>query len=91
MVESGDVKNIVDPELEGDFEINSAWKAVEIAMACVSKKLNMSQVVTELKECLASELARRNANSGVTDLSTNSNNEILSLDVTISQLHPNVR
>ncbi|CAL2245210.1 unnamed protein product [Prunus armeniaca] len=43
---------------------NSVWKAVEIAFACVSSSSNrrptMSQVVMELKECLAIELARKN-------------------------------
>ncbi|GLT69267.1 hypothetical protein SLA2020_414290 [Shorea laevis] len=55
-------KNIVDPRLRGNFNINSAWKAVEIAMACVSptsaKRPTMSQVVAELKECLTTELGR---------------------------------
>ena len=36
MLANGDVKSIVDPQLQRDFEINSVWKAVEIAMACVS-------------------------------------------------------
>ncbi|KAJ4717965.1 protein kinase family protein [Melia azedarach] len=31
-----DIRNIVDRRLQGDFDINSVWKAVEIAMACVS-------------------------------------------------------
>eukprot|EP00256_Glycine_max_P054712 XP_014621603.1 putative leucine-rich repeat receptor-like protein kinase At2g19210 isoform X1 [Glycine max] len=63
----GDIKGIVDSRLEGDFDINSAWKAVEIAMACVS--LNPSErpimrvIVTELKETLATELARTKHNS----------------------------
>ncbi|GMN67980.1 hypothetical protein TIFTF001_037039 [Ficus carica] len=70
MVANGDIKGIVDPRLQGDFDINSVWKAVEIAMASLSptaaKRPNMSQVVIELRECLASELTRRN-NSHVTD------------------------
>jgi hypothetical protein len=36
MLAKGDIKNIVDPRLCENFNINSAWKAVEIAMACVS-------------------------------------------------------
>ena len=36
MLEKWGVKNIVDPRLEGDLDINSAWKAIEAAMACVS-------------------------------------------------------
>lgn len=75
MVANGDVKGIIDPRLQGDFDINSVWKAVEIAMACLSptaaRRPNMSQVVIELRECLASELTRRN-NSRMTTDSTDS-------------------
>ena len=62
MLAKGDMENIVDPRLQGNFNINSVWKVVEIAMICVSptstKRPTMSQVVTELKECLASEIAQ---------------------------------
>ncbi|XP_050285770.1 probable LRR receptor-like serine/threonine-protein kinase At1g05700 isoform X2 [Quercus robur] len=62
MVERGDVKNIVDPRLDGDPDINSVWKAIEVAMICVSptsiERPTMTYVVMELKQCLAMELAR---------------------------------
>ncbi|XP_060667997.1 LRR receptor-like serine/threonine-protein kinase IOS1 isoform X2 [Ziziphus jujuba] len=64
MVVNGDIRSVVEPNLQGDFEVNSVWKAVEIAMACVSptssQRPNMNQVVIELKDCLAMELARKN-------------------------------
>ena len=63
MLDKGDIQNIVDPRLHGDFNANSAWKAIEIAMVCVSststKRPPMSEVVVKLKECLTSELAER--------------------------------
>lgn len=63
MVERGDVKNIMDPRLERDLDINSIWKAIEVAMSCVSftsnKRPTMTYVVMELKQCLAMELARK--------------------------------
>ena len=63
MLERGDVKNIMDPRLEGDLDINSVWKAIEVAMACVSptsiERPTMTYVVIELEQCLAMELARR--------------------------------
>ncbi|XP_031268682.1 putative leucine-rich repeat receptor-like protein kinase At2g19210 [Pistacia vera] len=63
MLAKGDIANIVDPRLHGDFETNSAWKAVEIAIACVSptsaKRPTMNQVVVELNESLAMEVARK--------------------------------
>ncbi|EXB74613.1 putative LRR receptor-like serine/threonine-protein kinase [Morus notabilis] len=88
---NGLIRSIVDPRLQGDFEVNSVWKAVEIAMVCLSpspsKRPNMSEVVSELKKCLAAEFARKNQ-SRVTDLTDS--NEVLSLDVT-TELSPLAR
>ncbi|KAK8559874.1 hypothetical protein V6N13_016607 [Hibiscus sabdariffa] len=62
MLSNGDIENIVDPRLKGDFEINSVWKAIEVAMACLSpasaKRPSMNHVVTELGECLLAEISR---------------------------------
>ncbi|GAA0167029.1 hypothetical protein LIER_22055 [Lithospermum erythrorhizon] len=59
IMQQGDMKDIVDPRLMGEFEVTSAKKAVEIAMACVSQESadrpTMTQVVMALKECLAME------------------------------------
>ncbi|PON36237.1 Mitogen-activated protein kinase kinase kinase [Parasponia andersonii] len=61
MLEKGKIKTIIDPRLRGEFQINSAWKAVELATACVCQnsmeRPTMNQAVTELKECLALEIA----------------------------------
>ncbi|KAL6312548.1 hypothetical protein AAG906_029511 [Vitis piasezkii] len=58
-----DIRSIVDPRLQGDFNTNSAWKAVEIALACVAstgvQRPDMSHVVVDLKECLETEVASR--------------------------------
>lgn len=63
MLGKGEIKNIVDPRLRGEFQISSAWKAVEIAMACVHhsslERPMMNQVVLELNECLALEIASK--------------------------------
>lgn len=60
---SGDINNIVDPRLLGGFDINSAWKAVELAMACVaqtpSRRPTMNEVVMELNDCLVTEKSRQ--------------------------------
>ncbi|KAF5453076.1 hypothetical protein F2P56_028015 [Juglans regia] len=64
MLAKGDIKNIVDHRLHGNFDSNSVWKAVEIAIGCVSptaaERPTMSQVEADLKECMATELARAN-------------------------------
>ncbi|KAL5576846.1 hypothetical protein UlMin_018545 [Ulmus minor] len=89
---NGDINSIADPRLQGDFDTNSMWKAVEIAMACLSqsatRRPNMSIVVTELKECLVAELSRR-GDSRVTD-TTDSTNDMLSLRLT-TELTPLAR
>ena len=67
IIESGDIQNIIDPRLQGEFRTNSAWKAVEIAMSCVPlaaiQKPDISQVLAELKECLALEMANGRSES----------------------------
>jgi hypothetical protein len=91
MLAQGDIKNIVDPRLRGIFNINSAWKACEIAMACVSptstKRPTMSQAVAELKECLETELAR--TKEGLEGESTNSI-EMINMNLT-TELSPLAR
>ncbi|PNX87280.1 receptor-like protein kinase, partial [Trifolium pratense] len=60
----GDIQNVVDPKLEGEFSINSAWKIVEIAMSCISpnavERPDMSLIFAELKECLSLDMVQRN-------------------------------
>ncbi|XP_044496591.1 receptor-like protein kinase At3g21340 [Mangifera indica] len=63
LIKRGDIQNLVDPRLEGQFNTKAAWKIVEIAMSCVLpsavQRPDMSDVVTELKECLATEVDPR--------------------------------
>ncbi|XVE88782.1 hypothetical protein DITRI_Ditri19aG0096500 [Diplodiscus trichospermus] len=51
----------LDPELQGKFDVNAAWKVVEIAMSCAQpasmQRPDMGVVLTELKECMAIEMA----------------------------------
>ncbi|KAL1200817.1 putative LRR receptor-like serine/threonine-protein kinase [Cardamine amara subsp. amara] len=62
MLTKGDIKSITDPNLNGDYDSGSVWTAVELAMSCLNPssvtRPTMSQVVFELKECLASESSR---------------------------------
>jgi len=62
----GDITKIMDPNLYGDYNSNSVWKALELAMSCVNpsseKRPSMSQVISVLKECLTSENLMRNKN-----------------------------
>ncbi|XP_031120500.1 probable LRR receptor-like serine/threonine-protein kinase At1g05700 [Ipomoea triloba] len=80
-LENGDIKDVVDPRLLGEFDVNSAWKAVELAMACVSQDADqrptMNVVVNELKECLATEMARQ----GTSSQSSINNSSIATFDL----------
>ncbi|CAH8361698.1 unnamed protein product [Eruca vesicaria subsp. sativa] len=62
MLTKGDIQNIMDPKLFGDYDSNSVWRAVELAMSCLNpssaRRPTMSQVVTKLNECLAYENSR---------------------------------
>ncbi|XP_016648894.1 PREDICTED: probable LRR receptor-like serine/threonine-protein kinase At1g05700 [Prunus mume] len=72
MLSNGDISGIVDRRLEGSFNVNSVWKAVEIATSCTSadaiKRPTMSEVVMGIRECLATELAQTNQTGTETNL-----------------------
>ncbi|RWR78174.1 putative LRR receptor-like serine/threonine-protein kinase [Cinnamomum micranthum f. kanehirae] len=70
MVVRGDTRDVIDPKLEGNYDINSILKVIEIARACTKQKSverpTMKDVVVELKECLGNEKALESApESGV--------------------------
>lgn len=70
----GNIAKIMDPNLHGDYDSRSAWRALELAMSCVdptsAKRPTMSHVVIELKECLVSENSRRNMSRRMDSLSS---------------------
>ncbi|KAL0735187.1 hypothetical protein Bca4012_011397 [Brassica carinata] len=70
-VNSGDIRSILDPNLQEDYDADSAWRILDLAMTCANpsstRRPSMSQVVVELKECLASEKSRRNMRRGKMD------------------------
>ncbi|KAK3411655.1 hypothetical protein EUGRSUZ_I00392 [Eucalyptus grandis] len=59
IIESGDIHRIMDPRLQGKFNINSAWKVVEIAMSCTQPRAiqrpDINHVLAELRESLVSK------------------------------------
>ncbi|PWA63526.1 leucine-rich repeat transmembrane protein kinase protein [Artemisia annua] len=62
-VAEGHVEHIIDPKLQENFNRDTAWKVVELAMACVSyesiKRPTMNDVVMELKNCLQAQQTHR--------------------------------
>ncbi|KAL4563864.1 hypothetical protein LXL04_027912 [Taraxacum kok-saghyz] len=71
-LEKGEITSIIDEQMEGDFNLDSMWKAIEIAVVCTrkvsSQRVNMSEVLTGLKACLELELGlgpRSGSNRGI--------------------------
>ncbi|XP_045808233.1 probable LRR receptor-like serine/threonine-protein kinase At1g05700 [Trifolium pratense] len=66
IIRAGDIQNVVDPKLKGEFNINSAWKIVEIAMLCTSRNVaerpDIRKILAELNECLSLEVGRQRNN-----------------------------
>ncbi|XP_062087600.1 putative leucine-rich repeat receptor-like protein kinase At2g19210 [Humulus lupulus] len=91
---NGDIENIIDPKLEGFFCINTVWKAIEIAMACVSKtstnRPTMIRVAIELKECLTAELTWKN-NGGEVEPKDYLSVEMINNNMALEQLTPLAR
>uniref|UniRef100_A0A5B7BWG1 non-specific serine/threonine protein kinase n=1 Tax=Davidia involucrata TaxID=16924 RepID=A0A5B7BWG1_DAVIN len=98
LLERGEIEGIVDQRLQGDYDVNSAWKALEVAMACTAptsiQRATMSFVLTELKECLAMEVARERATRPKEDIYIKSytSTEVFSSDFdSMSMTGPSVR
>ncbi|CAH8282520.1 unnamed protein product [Eruca vesicaria subsp. sativa] len=77
MLTKGDIASIMDPNLKGDYDSRSVWRAVELAMSCVNPssaaRPNMSQVISALKECIMYENSNK---GGRSDLDSNSSPEL---------------
>lgn len=73
LVERGDIQSIIDPRLQGEFSTNCAWKALEIALSCVPptsiQRPDMSDILGELKECLAMEMSSEISMRGSVEMS----------------------
>ncbi|CAA6672842.1 unnamed protein product [Spirodela intermedia] len=53
-LERGDIADITDQRMQGDYDVNSIWKVIEIALSCTSpnssERPTMSTVVVQLKD-----------------------------------------
>ncbi|EFH53741.1 predicted protein [Arabidopsis lyrata subsp. lyrata] len=83
LINKGDTSQIVDPKLHGNYDTHSVWRTLEVAMSCANpssaKRPNMSQVIINLKECLASENARA---SRIQNMDSGHSSDQLSVTVT---------
>ncbi|CAM0879089.1 unnamed protein product [Alopecurus aequalis] len=55
----GDIEAVVDARMQGDYDVNSVWKAAEIALKCTDldsmQRPTMTEVALQLQECLELE------------------------------------
>nr|CAB3460918.1 unnamed protein product [Digitaria exilis] len=58
----GNIEGVVDPRMRGDHDVNSVWKAADVALKCTAQSAaqrpTMTEVVAQLHECLELEDAR---------------------------------
>lgn len=93
LIERGDIQRIVDLRLRGQFNMNSAWKAVEIAMSCVKassgERPDMSGVLSDLKDCMNLEITSgRNRGMGYNNYAASTSFEMTSIQLDVA---PNAR
>ncbi|XP_078169131.1 putative leucine-rich repeat receptor-like protein kinase At2g19210 [Carex rostrata] len=73
----GNIESVVDARMQGEYDINSIWKAADVALKCTAQSAaqrpTMTEVVLQLKECIELEAATgRNYNPNFYSV-TNSN------------------
>ncbi|XP_047339203.1 probable LRR receptor-like serine/threonine-protein kinase At4g29180 [Impatiens glandulifera] len=76
MLEKGEINEIVDGRMGGEYNVNSIWKALDVAVTCTRssaiQRESMSFVLAELKECLSMEMIpRHRSDSSSQSQSTN--------------------
>ena len=61
-VERGDLAEIADPRMQGNYDVNSMWQVIDIALSCASfnssERPSIGDVAAQLKKCLAAETSR---------------------------------
>ena len=57
----GNIEGVADPRVRGDHDVNSVWKAADVALKCTAQasaqRPTMTEVVAQLQECLELEEA----------------------------------
>jgi serine/threonine protein kinase len=57
----GNIESVIDTRMQGEYNINSVWKAADVALKCTAQSAvqrpTMTEVVIQLKECLELEAA----------------------------------
>ncbi|KAJ1689496.1 hypothetical protein LUZ63_013651 [Rhynchospora breviuscula] len=89
----GNIDSIVDPRMHGHYDVNSVWKATDVACKCIvntsTQRPTMSAVVAELKESLNLEIATEETYSETTSQTYTSQNNYSSSNNFISDVSGN--
>ncbi|XP_054782714.1 uncharacterized protein LOC129290013 [Prosopis cineraria] len=90
-LESKDIQSTIDPRLEGQYSVDCAWKFLKIAVSCTApfanKRPDISQVVVELRECMAMEISMEGT-SGNPNSSSSMDMSTLQFNSDLSTLSP---
>lgn len=77
---NGNIEDVVDAKLRSDYDVNSIWKAADVAFKCTARapdqRPTMTGVITELNECFALENSR-----GTGEITQNSATEMEQLSM----------
>ncbi|XP_074573996.1 receptor-like protein kinase At3g21340 [Curcuma longa] len=69
-LDKGKIEDVVDPRLEGEYDINSVWKCVDIALNCTTQtsqqRPTMTEVLMQLKESLELQNSYYNTTGTIT-------------------------
>ncbi|KAJ4780577.1 Leucine-rich repeat protein kinase family protein [Rhynchospora pubera] len=63
---NGNIEHILDPNIGGQYSINSIWKVADLALRCTdspARRPDMTEIVTELKETLNLEMSTMETSS----------------------------
>lgn len=90
---TGNIEDVVDANLGSQYDVNSIWKAADVALRCTSptahQRPSMAEVVLELKESLSLEAGPR-APSLNPDLSGKSLDTAATLGMSQTSAHDDI-
>ncbi|KAG1346646.1 putative receptor-like protein kinase [Cocos nucifera] len=81
-VAQGNIDDVVDARLQGEYDVNSVWKTLDIALMCTAQssvqRVTMADVVMQLRESLALQIAwNQHHHTETVDISLNDVFEIV--------------
>jgi hypothetical protein len=86
-LETGSIEEVIDSQLVGEYDMNSVWKVMELAMMCTAEQSNhrptMADVVVHLRDSVQMEEDHEKGKLRPSDIS-NKNSSSVSTSSSIS-------